>query len=163
MTNSYAKTMLQKYRTLGAVIDTNLLLLNVLGSYDHNQIGRGRLSKYTNADYHLLSEVMDFLYKIVATPNIITEVDNLARQGSINQTRLAGVIRSIWPKISEVYTPSETALQSPEYGRISLTDTIILKSASEHYLVLTDDFTLYSWLQSQRRDAININHIRTFS
>jgi hypothetical protein len=159
---SYIGHLLSKHKSKGAVIDSNLLLLVVIGAYDIRSIGRGRTEKYTPNDYRLMLRVINFLERVIITPNIITEVDNLARQTALDKVRLARAIRNIWNKISEVYLPSETAISSAHYEKSGITDTHILAMASEYNLIITDDLPLYHWLETLRRDAVNINHIRKF-
>ena len=55
--SSYTELLLEKYKTKGLLIDANLLLLYLIGSYDLRLVGDGKynkLSKYTVKDYHLL-------------------------------------------------------------------------------------------------------------
>jgi hypothetical protein len=155
--------MLSKYKTKGAVIDSTLLLLLILGNYDIRSVGRDRTQKYSANDHRLMVHITDYLDKIIITPNILTEVDNLSRQRGTDTARLANVVRSAWAKISEIYRPSEIAIGTREYEKVGLTDTHILAMASENHLIITDDLPLYHWLESSHRDAININHIRNFT
>jgi len=153
-------SLLSKHKARGAIIDTNLLLLLVVGIYDPRSIGQRRTAAYTPSDFRLIEVVVDRLDKIVVTPNIMTEVDNLSRSLRDKQ-RLALAIQHIYRKISEVYRPSGEAIASPVYQQIGLTDTHIMAMASEHFLVITDDFPLYHRISNLNRDVININHIRT--
>jgi len=160
---SYIGYLLSKHRSNGAVIDSNLLLLVVIGAYDIKSVGRGRTEKYTPDDFRLMLRVINTIDRVIVTPNIITEVDNLARQTAIDKVRLAGAIRNLWNKISEVYLPSGTAISSQEYEKSGITDAHILSMASEYKLIITDDLPLYHRLETLRRDAVNINHIRKFA
>jgi hypothetical protein len=160
---SYIGYLLTKHRSNGAVIDSNLLVLVVIGAYDIERVGRGRTEKYTPNDYRLMLRVINSIERVIVTPNIITEVDNLARQTAIDKVRLAAAIRNLWEKISEVYLPSDPAISSHEYEKSGITDTHILSMASEYKLIITDDLPLYHRLETLRRDAVNINHIREFA
>ena len=46
------------------------------------------------------------------------------------------------------------------FPRFGLTDTAILLAAKGKYLVLTDDFPLAQYLQTEAIDVINFNHVR---
>jgi hypothetical protein len=70
---------LHAFRTRGVLIDSNLLLLLFLGTYDRRQIATNdRLSKYSEDDYDLLIQVLRPFTRIITTPNILTEVSNLS-------------------------------------------------------------------------------------
>lgn len=153
-------SLLAKHKARGAVIDTNLLLLLIVGIYDPRSIGQRRTATYTPSDFRLIGAVVDRLDKIVVTPNIMTEVDNLSRSLR-DKERLTMAIRQIYQKISEIYKPSSDAIASPVFQHIGLTDTHIMTMASERFLVVTDDFPLYHRISNLNRDVININHIRT--
>jgi hypothetical protein len=153
-------SLLAKHKARGTIIDTNLFLLLIVGTYDLRSIGRRRTATYTPSDFRLIAAMVDRLDRIVVTPNIMTEVDNLSRSLP-DKTRLTTAIRQICGKISEVYKPSIEAISSPIYQEVGLTDTHIMTMASERFLVVTDDFPLYYRLANLNRDAININHIRT--
>jgi hypothetical protein len=135
--------------------------LLILGDYDVGNVGRGRLQKFTPSDHNLMSMIAHYLNKIITTPNIMTEVDNLARQASPDKHRLVNAMRGRFGKI-EIYLTSDTAISLKIYESVGLTDTHILAMASDNHLIITDDLPLYHWLSSLQRDAININHIRTF-
>src|SRR5688572_366905 len=64
----------------GVVIDTNLLLLLLIGLYDITQIEKHkRIKKYSKSDYDkLLILIRHFSDKIFTTTNIVTEVCNLS-------------------------------------------------------------------------------------
>ncbi|AQG78174.1 hypothetical protein AWR27_01710 [Spirosoma montaniterrae] len=63
----------------GLIIDTNLIVLLVVGSVDPKRISsHKRLSKYTNDDFSILkSFVQRFRHPLYTTPNILTEASNL--------------------------------------------------------------------------------------
>ena len=119
------------------------------------------MQKYDVSDYRLMAQIVDFLSHIIVTPNILTEVDNLARQEARDAARFAAAVRSRWAKVSEVYKPSADAVRSHNYETVGLTDAHVLTLAAEKHLIITDDLPLYHRLTTARRAAININHIRT--
>ncbi|MCY7357876.1 MAG: hypothetical protein LH609_10485 [Rudanella sp.] len=65
-------------RKSGLLLDTNLLVLLVIGQYDPKRInGHKRLQSYTSEDYDLLLGFMSLFRTFATTPNILTEVSNL--------------------------------------------------------------------------------------
>lgn len=63
------------------VIDTNLLVLLVVGSASRSYIRKHkRLSDYTSEDFDMLSLILSEFSEIVFLPHILAEVSNIARQ-----------------------------------------------------------------------------------
>ena len=79
--NEYLAGLIARYRERGAVVDTNLLLLFLIGSYRVDLIRRfKRTQRYFPDDFHLLRRFLSEFRQIVVTPHILTEVTNLALQ-----------------------------------------------------------------------------------
>jgi len=149
------------YSKLGVVIDSNLLLLLFLGSYDRRQIATNdRLSKYSEEDYDLLIRVLKPFKRIVTTPNILTEVSNLSN--AIPERSREAYFASIATRLTlldEQHVVSATALQN-RWAKYGLTDAVIAVVAKNRYLVLTDDFRLSQSLESDGIETLNFNHLR---
>jgi hypothetical protein len=160
----YPNDLFEKYRTKGVLIDTNLLLLVAIGTYDAARIlSWKRTQRYTLDDYALMLRILEFFQRRVTTPNILTEVDNLARQlPEAEHEAISAVLFQLISTSFEVYAQSAIVTQTPMYPVVGLTDCVTMSSADE-VLVLTDDFELSNRLASIGRDALNINHIRKFS
>src|ERR1035441_2201040 len=72
---------LTRHRETGVVIDTQLLLLLWIGSFDRTLVGRfKRIQRYEESDFDLLSNIVARCPRLVTTPNVLTEVGNLAGQ-----------------------------------------------------------------------------------
>jgi hypothetical protein len=140
-----------------------LLLLVAVGTYNEQRILTcKRTQQYTLEDYALMLRILSRFARRVTTPNILTEVDNLARQLPVAEH--AAISEALFSLVStslEVYVPSTDATNTPLYPIVGLTDCVTM-IASNNLLVLTDDFELSNRLASLGRDALNINHIRTF-
>jgi rRNA-processing protein FCF1 len=157
----YPDTLFQKYKSKGILIDTNLLLLVAIGAYDAQRILTfKRTQEYTLEDYALMLRILEFFERRITTPNILTEVDNLARQlPEKEHNAISQVLSDIVQYSFEIHVPSTTATQTLEYALVGLADVITI-SVSTEVLVLTDDFPLSNRLASAGRDVLNINHIR---
>ena len=60
-------------------VDTNLLLVLVVGLLDPEQVEKfKRTRSYTREDYSLLSDFVSGYDGLLTTPNVLTEVSNLA-------------------------------------------------------------------------------------
>jgi hypothetical protein len=78
--SSYQELLIDRYKAKGILIDANLALLYLVGSYDLRLVGDGKykkLSKYNTEDYHLLFGLKNVFKKAVTTPHVLTEVSNL--------------------------------------------------------------------------------------
>jgi rRNA-processing protein FCF1 len=151
---------LQAYGGVGVVVDTNLLLLLFLGSYDRKQIGMSRLASFSEKDFDILIKLLARFKRIVTTPNILTEVSNLSN--AISEGKRAAYFTSFASRLAlldEQHIVSATALMS-RWAKFGLTDAVIAAIAKNRYLVLTDDFRLSQSLQSDGIDTLNFNHLR---
>ena len=151
----------QHYRTFPLLIDTNLLILLLLGRVDRNQIEKfKRTTKFTINDYLLLERFIEPFDRVATTPNILTEVSNLS--GQLNDPLRTRYFRYLIDEIEnfvEIYFPSAEVARSEIFIPLGLTDASIRMVAErEKILVLTEDLTLYSRLISSERDAVNFNH-----
>ncbi|WP_052315979.1 hypothetical protein [Desulfomonile tiedjei] len=81
MTPRYVDDLISKYANKRVLIDTNLLLLYFIGEFDIAQIGRfKRVKQFTTKDFDLIKKLLTFFKQRITTPNIMTEVSNLAGQ-----------------------------------------------------------------------------------
>lgn len=80
-----------KYRPDGLIIDTNLLILFLVGKFDESFIEKCELLKgyYCIKDYNLLCQIIKRFKKIVITPHIITELSNLSKKEFRDQSLLS--------------------------------------------------------------------------
>jgi rRNA-processing protein FCF1 len=99
--------------------------------------------------------------RLATTPNVLTEVSNMAAQiGGEAETKLRLILAALLEVLDERYVPSREACRVEEFRRLGLTDASLLLLAKQEFLVLTDDRHLYTALQKNGVDAINFNHLR---
>jgi hypothetical protein len=91
------------------LLDANLLLLLVVGATDRSYIKRHkRLKAYTESDFDALQEIIQTMTGIVVTPNILTEVSNLAKQiAEPARAEIALTFRALVHGLEENYVPSK--------------------------------------------------------
>ena len=163
--NEYLETLIAKYRNRGLLVDSNLLILYFVGEFSPERIAtHRRTKKFTIDDYWIVKAIVESFAKKVTTPNILTEVSNLA--GNIPDSLrndFFGLMRQHFELLDETHLPSKNAAASPIFARFGLTDAVITEVANQRYLVLTDDFPLASYLGSIEADVINFNHYRSLS
>lgn len=159
----HLEQLLIEYRTEGVVVDTNLLLLYVVGVQNPDRINRfSRTDTFTTDDFDLLDRLLGHFETIVTTPPILTEVSNLLGQLP-NQPRRAcmRLFRELIPELDEIHRASGEVCDHPYFIQFRLTDTGIADVSADSHLIVTDDLQLYHRLANDRQAVINFNHLRT--
>jgi hypothetical protein len=164
MTPTYVDGLIAKYAAKGVLVDTNVLLLHFIGSFDVEQIQRFKRTKqFTIRDFYLIEKFLGCFKETVTTPNILTEVSNLAGQLPVPEALKS----RFWERfgnrleiLSEEYCPSVAACAHPYFNKCGLTDAVILQIAKKQLLVITDDFRLAGLISNRGLNVINFNHIR---
>jgi hypothetical protein len=144
------------------LLDTNLLILFVVGLTDVRMIARHRrLRIYDPIDFAYVSDLVAISDGLASCPNVLTEASNLIGQiAEPDKSRILSRYRALFGEIDEGFVPSSTAAQRPEFERLGLADAVLLFMASEGGALLTDDLPLYLAAANSGVEAINYNHIR---
>ena len=147
------------------VLDSNLLVLFVVGTASRDYIGRHkRLKAFAVADFQLLIQVLSGAPEVLLTPNTLTETSNLV--GHIDEparTEIYKVLGNVIARMSEHYVPSRVAIARPEFLRLGLTDATLLEPQFQDATLLTTDLHLYLAALQAGRSAFNFNHLRDAS
>jgi hypothetical protein len=162
--NKYIIALLEKYSRVGILLDTKILLLYFVGSFDPELIPKfERTRTYTREDFCILHQFLSPFKKVVTTPNILTEVSNFSGQlADYLHPEYFEHFASKIMLLDEHYLPSADISSANEFKQFGLTDIGIFLLAKGKYLVMTDDLPLFSYLQRKGVDAINFNHIRVW-
>jgi rRNA-processing protein FCF1 len=154
--------LIQRYRSRGVLVDTNILLLHFVGRFNRELIPRfKRTAQFTVDDYQLLSRLLGRFDKIVTTPHVLSEVNSLSGQlGDPARTEYFGCFARDIATLDEQYVQSAAAAATNQFSRLGLTDSGIMLLAKGTYLVLTDDLKLTNYLERADIDVINFNHVR---
>lgn len=144
------------------ILDSNLLVLLITGITSRNYISKHRrLRAYSEADYDLLSEVLDSASKLILTPHTLTEASNLLGQiGEPARTHIAAVFQAFIKSKGETYIESPRAADQKEFLRLWLTDAVLLAELENDHTLLTVDLDLYIAALDRGFRAENFNHIR---
>ena len=144
---SVLETLVVEYAPRGLLVDTNVLLLYLVGLFDRTFVERFKRTRargYTADDFAIASNLMRCFRRVVTTPHILAEVSNLSFQ--MEEPRLIGYFRivvRVLRGLHEQSVPKDLILDSPRLGllpKIGFTDLSILEAAKRSkYLVLTDD------------------------
>jgi rRNA-processing protein FCF1 len=161
--NEHAYRLMQQYRARGVLVDTNILLLLFVGSFDRLLVTKFKRTRdrFTIKDFDFLSKFLAQFERMVTTPNILSEVNGLSNQiGEPVKTRFYSDFAKKIPLLHEEYVASKQAAQVEAFSKLGLTDSGILHLVRGNYLVLTDDLTLYGYLEKAGIDVLNFNHLR---
>lgn len=155
--------LLIRYRSSGVFLDTNLLVLYLVGSYDADFVSKfKRTSMYTKQDFLWLKEYSEKFSKIVVTPQVLAETWNLIEK--INEKKFKEFVNSIMNTLylmNEHYVEKDDILENDGFNYIGITDiSVILAAKRMGCLVLTDDLRAYSYFVANEVESININHLR---
>ena len=155
--------LLARHRQSGVAIDSNLLLLLWIGSFDRSLIQRfKRTQKYAETDYDLLVSLVARVKLLVTTPNVLTEVSNLAGQLPQQMAEEFRVeMQRVIDQFNEQHFPCKLAAAENCFISLGLTDSTLAILARKKILVLTDDLPLYAQLHSAKMPVINFTHVRS--
>ena len=144
-------------------LDSNLVLLLIVGQVAPSLLGRHkRLSGYDRRDFNHLVGILGRVDDIVTTPNAMSEVSNLARQGirDPDLSRIYNALKQFAEHSNERYLPSRDAAAAPEFVRLGLTDVTWLSIPTAETPLLTDDTDLYLAALGRGFQAIKFNEYR---
>jgi hypothetical protein len=152
--------LIAKHQANGILLDSNLAILMVVGTYDISAIQKHKRTKaYTKEDYLLLKRLLGLFKRTLTTPNILTETDNLARQIAYRGAQIPAAFLSVVQDFDEKYFASTQIGQSKHFARLGLADAATIMVSGDT-LVLTDDLQLALQIGQLGGDVINFNHIR---
>ncbi len=115
-------------------------------------------------NFDLLLRIISNFSKVITTPQILTEVNSLTNQlGEPERSHALMILKEAINQFMEIYSPSQEIAKHTEFSRFGLTDCAISLTASNQYLVLTDDLKLTYHLNNQQIDTINFNHLRIYN
>ncbi len=151
----------------GIILDTNLLILYLIGNYDPNFITRFRkTSNYTIDDFLILKDIVKESSKIIVTPNILTELSNHTFDGSFSGSGFDEYYKEVIDFLNnaEEKLVEKDVIKDYEklkyfgFADISILDTSMKLECS----LLTDDSALYGLTNSLSISTLNINHLRQY-
>ena len=166
---NYLAATIQKYRSKGIIVDTNLLILYFVGGFDISYIEKFQRVKnkgYTKEDYEALVRLLSCFDRLLVTPHIIAEVSNLSFKDETS-SGFVGYFKSVMDlllKADEQYIHKDILLRMPHCAKFGFTDMSIVEFAQQEDLpVITDDFKLHGLLTNAGVASINMDVIRALA
>ena len=143
-------------------IDTNLILLLVVGLTDVKYIGMHKnLKEYSIDDFDILKCIIEKSNGIVVTPQVLAETSNLlAYISDPAKKKIFLAFRAIIESTVEIMISSKIASRRNEFLYLGLTDSVLLELGSQNYSILTTDSRLCYEAQNAGIATINFNHLR---
>ena len=147
-------------RVAEAFIDTNLLVLFVVGSANRKFIAtHPRTKTFTLDDYDRLCRFIYALNRVFVTPNTLTETSNLLKHPRDKQA--IERLRILIENSDEIVVASATATRNSAFGRLGLTDAVLMEAVSVARPLITVDLNLYSAVLSKGKEAaFNFTYIQ---
>jgi predicted nucleic acid-binding protein len=132
------------------IIDTNIFILFLAGQINENKIKNyTRNSLYTKEDYYFLLNVLSNYDRIITSPNILTEVDNiLNRITGEDKYKYLLLVKAIYKQTMEKYIKTEEVSQNWFFDTLGITDSAILMMAKESELLISGDSSLCDYAKS---------------
>ncbi len=144
------------------IVDTNLLLLLVVGSTADGLIQKHKRTRtFTPQDLALLERFLGGFNDIVVTPGILAEVSNLSAQiGEPLRSSIMQTVGRLVAQIREDHVPGISVIESRCFIRLGLVDASILEACQEGDHLLTDDLDLWIEAVNSGKTATNFTHLR---
>ena len=146
------------------LIDSNLLLLLIMGNFQRSLVGRWkRLSMFTAEDFDYLQRLVAGCKALVVTPHTLTEVSNLTNSlPQWQKGEWSGYFTKwITEGLEERQIRAVDIVQNDAFPHFGLVDAALFHSSGNTW-VLRSDGRLAAYLQSHHRRVINFNHLRTW-
>lgn len=144
------------------LLDTNLLLLLVVGLYDKDSISKHkRTSCFVPEDFDLLVECIDGYEVLWVTSHCLAEVSNLLMQ--TNERHAKGLMECLSRLVAEAKEsriPKEVIFENRIVTRIGIADTGLAVKSKRVTCVFTVDFDLYREIANRGHRVVNFNHLR---
>ena len=123
------------------IIDTNLLLLLIIGSVDDGiYINKSsRLSSYNIEDFDNILEIIANTKEIYITPYIATEVSNLIDLKGNLKDKAFEICREIFKNFKQVDIDIHSDISEDSFIYFGLTDASLVKLAPKYFILTADN------------------------
>jgi hypothetical protein len=158
-----AGALIEKHRGKGVLVDTNLLVLLLVGEVNPSRISRfKRTEGYTVDDFLMLKDLLQwFGPPLVSTPHVLSQVSDLTDLPREEGIAIRLLFRSVASaRIEETYDTARDLVAHPLFDRFGLGDAAVAAVCQRKIVVLTADVQLQIALERTGLDAINFNHVR---
>ena len=145
-----------------ALIDTNLLVLLVVGATDRNLIGSHRRARnFMPRDYDEFLQLLAGFDLFWITSHCLAETSDLLAQTDARKARslLFGLSRFCM-NTRESHLSKERIFADRDFPRLGVADTGFVQKSRTVTCTFTMDVQLYLTINRLGRNVINFNHVR---
>lgn len=164
--NSNVVDLIVQYRDSGVLIDTNLLLVLLVGNIDRRLVGRiGRTEKYTKEDYERIKDALCLFNRFIIIPQVLTETGNMLKRYCPTASTLLDLTLELRRFVHDHATRESRALSRritihPAFENLGYADAAILNAAAGRHLIFTDDGPLQAMAYRFNADVLPFNWLR---
>ena len=157
-----AGRLIEKHRAKGVFVDSNLLVLLLVGLINVERIRNfKRTQDFTVDDFHTLQNLVSwFGSPLIATPHVLSQVSDLTDLPGRERMSIRELFKAMVEMMEEQYDTAKHLVRSPLFDRFGLGDASVAAVCQRNILVLTADLQLQIALESVGLDALNFNHVR---
>lgn len=142
-------------------LDTNVLVLLLVGKAHPDWLGRKPVSEFDQDDLRNLERILDDAKGFVTLPYILAETSNfLFGKRSSSSPLVSGAFRNFMSVTEELPVSSHELTLSDDWQPLGLTDYAILSLIRDGAVVVTVDFALTGQLEFLGVPVINLRHKR---
>ena len=143
------------------LIDTNVLLLWMIGSHDRRLVGtHRRVVHFDGGNFDLLGREIARFDQLVTTGAVLCELSSLL--GNDFHRSVARTFSAVAGPMAEASSPKELVVEHRSFSQLGFADVSVLLALDAQTSLLTDDARLYGLALSDGFEARNFNHLRTF-
>ena len=126
-----ARSLIEKHRGKGVLVDTNLLVLLLVGQVNPDRIHNfKRTQDFGIQDFHVLTRLVAwFGAPLVATPHVLTEVSNLTDLSGAERSAVRALFKSTVETVREEHDFARRLVEHPLFERFGLGDASIVPCA----------------------------------
>jgi predicted nucleic acid-binding protein len=159
-----ARALIKKHRGRGVFVDTNLLVLFLIGSVNPDRIKNcDRTGDFSKHDFIVLRRLLEwFGSPLVTTPHVLSQVSDLAKLSGQEAVVVRQFLKATVEIAEEIHDAAKQLVRHRLFERFGLADASIGAVCERNIVVLTTDVQLQVALGYLGLDAINFNHVRTF-
>jgi hypothetical protein len=155
-----------KYKRKGVFVDTNMLVLYIMGSTDTKYVNRTISGKnntnYTEDDFDLAAKFIDYFDRKITSPHILTETSNLL--GENKKYDFQSILKGYIKLTDEIYETSVELAETGYFVDFGLADSSIIYSSTNIYkdshLIFTVDGKLSNYLSTTGIDFVTLQILK---
>lgn len=144
------------------LIDTDLLVLLIVGATDKRLIDRHRPTKeFMTRDFDELCGLLDDFDEFWITSHCLAETSSLLKHTDDRRAKgLLTTLATFCSNARESCLPKNQVLPDPNFLRLGVADTGFVQKSKRVDLSITVDVQLYETISRLGRNVVNFNHVR---